>query len=95
MTDIQWRWRERLVPKPFIGLYQGLGEEAAVQEAIDSGRYSASRVYEVSLDGGATWHSAPADMPVIDIEGNPMPEDRRRNGKPSDAARREMDRRLK
>ena len=95
MTDIQWRWRERLVPKTFIGLYHGRGEEAAVQEAIDSGRYSASRIYEVSLDGGATWHSAPPDMPVIDIEGNPMPEDRRRTGKPSDAARREMDRRLK
>lgn len=91
MTEILWRWREHLVPKTLVGLTERSSEAAA----IEAGRYSASRIYEVSLDGGATWHSAPKDMPVIDIEGNPMPEDRRRNGKPSDAARREMDRRLK
>ena len=87
-----WRWREYLAPKPFIGLYQGNSREAADSAAAAAGRLQASRVYEVSIDGGATWHSAPADMPVIDIEGNPMPEERRRNNRPSDAASRAIDR---
>jgi len=92
MTEILWRWREKLVPKTFTGFhtYTGTREEQEAA-AINAGRWSATRVYEVSVDGGATWHSAPADMPVIDINGDPMPEDRRRNGKPSDAARAAMD----
>ena len=94
-TQVLWRWREYLAPKPFIGLYQGNSREAADKAAAEAGRLQASRVYEVSIDGGATWHSAPADMPVIDIEGNPMPEERRRNGRPSDAASRAIDRGLK
>lgn len=95
MTEILWRWREHLVPKTFTGLYMGLPRAEAEEAARKAGEYSASRVYEVSLDGGATWHSAPAYMPVIDIEGNPITDERRRTGKPSDAARREIDRRLR
>lgn len=87
MSEILWRWREFLEPKTFMGLTQPL----TVEQAIKAGRWSASRVYEVSIDGGTTWHSAPPDMPVIDIEGNDIPADRRRTGKPSDAAREAMD----
>ncbi len=97
MSDvpIQWRWQEQLVPKTWIFLHMNVPEADAEEAAIEAGQYTADRVYQVSLDGGVTWHSAPKDMPVLDIEGNPITDSRRRTGKASDAARAEIDRRLK
>lgn len=92
--SVLWRWRERLVPKTLAYLYMGASLEDATKSAVAAGEYSASRVYEVSIDGGTTWLPAPPDMPVIDIEGNEMPADRRKSGKPSDAAKAELQRRL-
>lgn len=94
MTElvVLWRWREVLVPKVLLGLYAGVTVEQATADAIKAGRYSASRIYEVSVDGGNTWISAPKDMPVIDINGAQIVDDRRRSGKPSNAAMAEMDR---
>jgi len=91
---ILWRWQERLVPKTTLYLMRDIPVEEAEKLAITNGEFIASRVYQVSIDGGSTWHSAPPDMPVLDIDGNPVPEERRRTGRPSDAAVREKDRRL-
>lgn len=93
-VTVLWRWREYLKPKTFWGLYHGSSKEEAEKNAIASGEYSASRVYEVSIDDGATWYSAPPDMPVIDINGNSMPEKNRRTGKPSDAAKTAIQKKL-
>lgn len=91
---ILWRWQEHLAPKITLYLLRDIPREEAEKLAAAAGEYIVTRTYQVSIDDGATWYSAPPDMPVLDIDGNPMPEERRRTGKPSDAAVREKDRRL-
>src|SRR5574343_1287839 len=88
--EVKWRWKEYLTPKVFHYLYMGMDRDKAEAAAIAAGEYLATRRYEVSLDGGNTWIQAPSDMPVLDINGKDMPEDRRKTGKPSDAAKVEM-----
>lgn len=102
-ANVLWRRKEVLVPDTLLPLLMSGGKMSVAEAevaAIASGDYRVDRRYQVSIDGGETWHECPKDAvlcPLVDVDGNTVPPDSpiQRNGRPSDAARARVEQALR